>query len=231
LPDSTHRLATRRHPSLTWALRCLGALLALAALSPSPARADGDPASDVLASQPMFLPADGGLRQAQAAQLSGLLASAQRQGLPIRVALIATPADLGSVGELWGKPQSYAQFLGQELAQVYRGTVVVVMPSGAGVYHPPAPAHGDSPITVSKAASAPAPPIFQTAVGAVQTLAAHAGHHLALPRAVAAPGSGTALGSVDLGSWLGLAAGAALIALAWTVSLRARPAARLRRGR
>ena len=55
------------------------------------------------------------------------------------------------------------------------------------------------------------------------------------PRAVAGPagpGSGSALGSVDLGSWLALAAGAALIALAWTASLRARPlSARLRRPR
>jgi hypothetical protein len=209
------------------ALGCLCALLALAAVSSPPARADGDPASDVLASQPLFLPADGGLRPAQAAQLSGLLASAQRRGLPIRVALIATPADLGSVGELWGKPQSYAQFLGQELAQVYRGTVVVVMPRGAGVYHPPAPAHGEPLITV---AGAPAP-IFQTAVRTVQTLASQAGRHLALPRPVAAAGPSTGLGSVDIGSWLGLAAGAALIALAWGASLRARPAARLRRAR
>jgi hypothetical protein len=228
LPDSTHRLATRRHPSLTAALGCLCALLALAALSSPPARADGDPASDVLASQPLFLPADGGLPQAQAAQLSGLLASAQRQGMPIRVALIATQADLGSVGELWGKPQSYAQFLGQELAQVYRGTVVVVMPTGAGVYHPPAPAHGDQ---LRATATARGTPMIETAVVTVQTLASNAGRHLALARAVAAPGSGTGLGSVDLGSWLGLAAGAALIALAWAASLRARPAARLRRAR
>ena len=215
------------------ALGCLGAVLALAGLSPPPARADGDPASDVLASQPLFLPADGGVPQTQAAQLSGLLAAAQRQGIPIRVALIATPADLGSVGELWGKPRSYAAFLGQELAQVYRGTVVVVMPRGAGVYHPPAPARGDSSVTVTTAA--PATPIFQTAVATVQTLASTAGRHLSLPRAVATPGSASALGSIDLGSWLGLAAGVALIALAWTASLRARgPGARppgLRRAR
>jgi hypothetical protein len=50
-----------------------------------------------------------------------------------------------------------------------------------------------------------------------------------LPAAAAQPGSASALGSVDLGSWLALAAGAALIAAAWTASLRARPARRLRR--
>ena len=210
------------------ALGCLCTVLALAALSSPPARADGDPASDVLASQPLFLPADGGLPRARATQLSRLLASAGRQGLPIRVALIATPADLGSVGELWGKPQSYAQFLGEELAQVYRSTVVVVMPSGTGVYHPPAPGHGDQRRAT---ATARGTPIIETAVTTVQTLASDAGLHLALPRAAPAPESDSGLGSVDLGSWLGLAAGAALIAVAWTASLRARPAAGLRRAR
>jgi hypothetical protein len=65
----------------------------------------------------------------------------------------------------------------------------------------------------------------------VAAVAANAGHHLTLRRAVATPGSESALGSVDLGSWLALAAGAALIAVAWTASLRARPPARLRRER
>jgi hypothetical protein len=69
----------------------------------------------------------------------------------------------------------------------------------------------------------------------VQAVAAADGHRLAAAPAVAKSGSGSALGSVDLGSWLALAAGAALIAAAWTVSLRARgPRARppgLRRAR
>ncbi|MFZ1996693.1 MAG: hypothetical protein WAU75_21445, partial [Solirubrobacteraceae bacterium] len=115
--------------------------LAVAAAAPARALADGDPASDVLASQPLFLPADGGIPPARATQLSELVTAARRAGVPIRVAVIATQADLGSVTELWRQPQSYARFLGQELAEVYRGTVVVVMPAGTGVYRPPAGVH------------------------------------------------------------------------------------------
>jgi hypothetical protein len=205
------------------ALCCACALLAGAALAPPPALADGDPASDVLASQPLFLPADGGFRQADAAQLSGLLAGARRAGVAIRVALIAAPADLGSVGALWRRPQAYARFLGQELSQVYRGTVVVVMPNGVGVYVTTKP--GGAPATIN----APRGSEIATGVIAVQALANDAGHLLALPAAAAQPGSASPLGSVDLASWLALAAGAALIAAAWTASLRARPARRLRR--
>jgi hypothetical protein len=195
----------------------------VSALAPGRALADGDPASDVLASQSLFLPADGGFRQSDAARLSGLLSAAQRAGVPIRVALISTPADLGSVGALWRKPQPYARFLGQELSQVFRGTVVVVMPNGVGTYVTTMP--GDD----LGALNAPRASPIATAVVTVQTLANGAGHHLRLPAAAAQPGSASALGSVDLGSWLALAAGAALIAVAWTASLRARPARRLRR--
>ncbi len=190
--------------------------------APAMALADGDPASDVLASQTLFLPADGGVPQAQATQLRGLLAAAQRAGVPVRVALITSPADLGSVTALWRQPENYARFLGQELAQVYRGTVLVEMPNGHGVYRPPAPAPGVNPITVGVRSGTP---LGVVALTDVQTLAHNAGHRLALPRAAATPGSGSALGSVDLGSWLALAAGAALIAAAWTASLRARPPA------
>jgi hypothetical protein len=70
-----------------------------------------------------------------------------------------------------------------------------------------------------------------TAIVMVGAVALNAGHRLTLPHVAAAPASGSALGSVDLGSWLGLAAGAALIAAAWFSSLRARPLARLRRTR
>jgi hypothetical protein len=200
------------------------AVLALAAGTSSPALADGDPASDVLASRPLFAPADGGFAQSSLAQLNGLLEAAQRQRVPIRVALIASPADLGSVGELWRKPQSYARFLGQELSEVYRGTVVVVMPSGVGIFAPQADGAGQT--AVARRTS-----LVSQAVATVQALALLSGHRLALPAATARPGSSSWLSSVDLGSWLALAAGAALIAAAWAASLRARPPRYLRRAR
>jgi hypothetical protein len=198
------------------------------------ARADGDPASDVLAAQPLFLPADGGFSQSEQVRLTALLDSAQRSGYPIRAALIATPSDLGSVSALWGRPGAYAGFLGTELQLVYRGALLVVMPSGFGVAYVGSGQAGAARGAAAAAALGEPPrgtPMVAAALTAVQKLAAAAGHQLALPAATAgSAGGGSALGSVDLGSWVALAVGAAAIAAAWAASLRARPA-RLRRAR
>jgi hypothetical protein len=97
------------------------------------ARADGDPASDYLLSQPTFLPPDGGIPSAYQNQLNEVVTDAKARGYEIRVALIATPYDLGSVGVLYKKPKQYARFLGQELSFVYRGRLLVAMPNGLGV--------------------------------------------------------------------------------------------------
>jgi hypothetical protein len=225
LPDSTSSPSPDRRLGRTRAAAWLCAAIAAALLAPPAALADGDPASDVLATQTVYAPSDGGFAPSQTARLSALLAEAQRAGVPIRVALIPTQADLGSVTELWRQPQNYARFLGQELAQVYRGTVLIEMPNGEGVYRPPAQAPGVSPIAVGEPTSMP---LISVAMSTVDELAQNAGHRLPLPRALASPGSGSALGSVDLGSWLALAAGAVLIVAAWTASLRTRPPARLR---
>jgi hypothetical protein len=201
---------------------------ALAGAAAPRALADGDPASDVLASQQLFLPSDGGFPESQAGQLAALLRSAHRGGYRIRVAVISSRADLGSVTELWRKPQLYEQFLGQELSQVYSGTLLVAMPDGFGV----GPVGGASAARGDLGVRATLRPLLPATMRMVQRLGAGAGHPLALPRAAAAgPGTGSTLGSVDLGSWVALLAGAILIALAWAASLRARPPARLRRAR
>jgi len=206
----------------------------MAGVTAPAARADGDPASDVLAAQSLFLPADGGFSQSEQVRLTALLASAQRSGYPIRVALIATPSDLGSVSALWGRPAAYAQFLGAELSLVYHGTLLVVMPAGFGVDQVGGGAAGAARGAAEATALGEPPrgtPMVAAALTAIQKLAAGAGHQLALPAATANPAGGaSALGSVDLGSWVALAAGLAAIAAAWGLSLRARPA-RLRRAR
>jgi hypothetical protein len=97
------------------------------------ARADGDPASDVLATQSLFLPQDASIPPAQQAQLATLVSETARSGYAIRVAVIASSTDLGSVTALWGQPQNYAHFLDQELSLVYHGPLLVVMPAGFGV--------------------------------------------------------------------------------------------------
>ena len=189
------------------------ALMALAAA----ARADGDPASDVLATQPLFVPQDAGVPIAQQGQLAAIVQTAARDGNPIRLALIASRTDLGSVTELWRQPQTYAKFLGQELSLIYRGPLVVVMPNGLG-FSNGGPATGaalaDLPIRTGGAGLAAA------ALTAIQRTAAAAGHPVAIPapaatEAPSGPGRSTPI--------VALTVGAALIAIAWMASLRARP--------
>src|ERR1700753_2319753 len=121
--------------------RTVGILLTLAfllsvALSPATALADGDPGSDVLVYQSLFVTSTAGVSVAKQVQLNGLLAQAKQKGVPIRVAIIAHPSDLGAVSELWGKPRPYARFLGYELSLSYRQRLLVVMPSGFGLSWP-----------------------------------------------------------------------------------------------
>jgi hypothetical protein len=113
----------------------LGLLLALA-FAPS-ALADGDPASDIL------IPAETRVYMtngAQDASLEQRLQTTAQQvsdaGLPIKVAVIGNTSDLGAVPQLWGKPQTYARFLGAELRFVYKDTLLVVMPQGFGINGP-----------------------------------------------------------------------------------------------
>jgi hypothetical protein len=190
----------------------------------SSARADGDPASDVLTGQELFLPQDAATPQSQQVQLAGLLQNAARRGYPIRVALIASPSDLGSITELWRQPQNYAEFLGQELSLVYRGPLVVVMPDGLGFYNLPRSLATDPSIV---AGADPARGVGAAALRVVQNLAAAAGRPLALPSAKT---SSAGAGGSSVIPWVAFAVGALLILAAWTASLRARPLGRFGSG-
>ncbi|MGH2859040.1 MAG: SCO family protein [Solirubrobacteraceae bacterium] len=119
-----------------WWRAVVVAVALLVALDCSPAWADGDPASDVLLSQVSFLPADAGFSGAQQARLNALLDAAARGGYPVRVAVIPSAYDLGSITALWKKPETYARFLGAELSLVYKHPLVVVMPAGIGLNWP-----------------------------------------------------------------------------------------------
>jgi cytochrome oxidase Cu insertion factor (SCO1/SenC/PrrC family)/thiol-disulfide isomerase/thioredoxin len=114
----------------------LAAALIAAGVAPPSARADGDPGSDVLVYQDLFAGSDAGLSVQQQVELGGLLTATARAGAPVRVAVIAGPADLGSVTELWRNPRAYARFLGIELSLVYKQRLLVVMPNGFGFNWP-----------------------------------------------------------------------------------------------
>ncbi|HTU94898.1 MAG TPA: redoxin domain-containing protein [Solirubrobacteraceae bacterium] len=134
-PATRHRLTAAALRRWTGVLLAL-AVLAAGAVSPGAARADGDPGSDVLVYQSLFVTASAGVSVSRQVALNGLLSRAKQAGVPIRVAIIAHPADLGAVSELWGKPRAYARFLGYELSLSYRQRLLVVMPSGFGVSWP-----------------------------------------------------------------------------------------------
>jgi len=171
--------------------RRLLALAAVATLAAAPAAlADGDPASDYLISQHVFVPFDAKISPARATQLQAIVDDATRRGFTVRVALIATRFDLGAVPSLWRRPQPYARFLGQELFFAYKDRLLVVMPNGYGVSRRGKPL----PAAQRLADSLPEPGaggerLAAAAVVAVQRLAAQAGVAVSVPplRAPAAP--------------------------------------------
>jgi len=97
------------------------------------ARADGDPASDMLVVQNVFEPYEAP-SHAAVAGLAKEVASVYAAGDRVKVALVATRVDLGAIPSLFGKPAQYATFLGRELAGFYVGPLLIVMPSGYGIY-------------------------------------------------------------------------------------------------
>ena len=173
-------------PARRTALALLCACLALAAVAP-PVLADADPASDYLITQDAFFPYSSPVSKPLADQLSGLLKSAKKDKLPIKVALIAHPTDLGGVTNAFGRPQAYARFLGQEISFNKAQPLLVLMPAGYGVSGLPAkaseavkglPAPGDTGDS-----------LVRRAVVAVPKIATATGHHLTVPKLAAGSSS------------------------------------------
>jgi hypothetical protein len=160
-------IATRLPHALIAAL--LATLLFAAA-----AVADGDPASDTLLGQNVFYPYSPTAVSAQRT-LNAETAAAKKAGVPIKVALIQAPTDLGVIPSLFGKPQQYADFLDQEISFKGKQLLLVVMANGYGTEGlPPA---------ATRAAAALKPPagksstdLAQAAIVAVDKLADAAGH-------------------------------------------------------
>lgn len=210
----------RLRPQIVLSLVLLASVLVL---WPAWAHADGDPASDVLASQSAFVPSDSGTNIGEQARLARVLSAAARRGFSIRVALIASASDLGSVTALWHQPQNYAQFLWQELSFAVHSRVLVVMPGGIGLYDGRHPTAGEQAVLARSRPAATEGGLVSVAATVVDGLAAAAGHPL--PPTIAAPTESlrAGAGGTDTVSWIVFAIGAALIAAAWAASLRARP--------
>jgi hypothetical protein len=114
--------------------RALLLIVVLALVAVPGANANGDPASDVLITQQVFLPVEAPIPQSDQDALTKTVAAANKQGYPIRVAVIAFSGDLGTAVSLWKHPQDYAKFLGSELTFVYTKRLLIAQPSGFGLY-------------------------------------------------------------------------------------------------
>jgi len=188
----------------------LGGLPGLAGLAgPLPARADGDPASDMLLVQNVFYPFQPPVTEATQRVLNAETAAAAKAGVPIKVAIIASPADLGAIPSLFGKPQAYADFLDREIS--FNGPVplLVVMAAGYGVQGFKAGVAG-AITAVHAPAGRSSQDLAQAAIIGVARLAAAAGHPIT--RLSASAGAGGTPSNPAVAIMIGLAVVAVLSA-------------------
>ncbi len=202
-----------RRAAVRIALLLVAAMLAVPAL----AIADGDPASDTLLGENVFYPYSPPVARALQVKLNALTAAAKRAGVPIKVALIAAPTDLGAIPSLFGKPQAYAHFLDQEISFQARQPLLVVMPAGYGTEGLRAAATR-AVSALPKPAGRSSTDLARAAQTAVATIASASGHPVK-PAAAAAPGHAGAASNTVLLVVLVLAAVAVASAL---VALRLR---------
>jgi hypothetical protein len=165
------------------------ALLAVlvALFVPAAARANGDPASDVLIGSHVFLPYEAPISKQAAQQLRGTVAEANKRGFKIRVAVVAFSGDLGTAVPLWKHPQSYAKFLASEDAFAWTGPLLVAMPSGFGFYNYKQPIAKELRVLAPLKPGTTPTPLAQSATTAVRALAEARG--LTLPKVSTGTGS------------------------------------------
>jgi hypothetical protein len=103
--------------------------------------------------------------------LVSAVAAANKAGFTIRVALIYSNYDLGSVTVLWRRPRTYARFLGAELGFVYKQRLLIVMPNGFGFNWPKHPTTAEYALLAKLPIYRGAAGLLESATAAVQALA------------------------------------------------------------
>jgi hypothetical protein len=197
------------------------ALAVLAAgLAPAFALADGDPASDVLLGANVFYPFSPTVSPALQRVLNAETAAAANGAqFPVKVALIHSPADLGAIPSLFGKPQEYASFLEQEIN--FGNTkllLLVVMPNGYGVVGL-GPAGERAVAPLKKPGTGPIDDLARAATVALSRLAAADGHPVGTVSATGSGASGTPTAAIAA-----LVAAAAITIAATVLAIRQRGA-------
>jgi hypothetical protein len=155
----------------------VAALLLLVA--PAVARANGDPASDYLLVQRVFLPFNAKVDPKTAKQLADTISAADMAGYKIKVAAIGSRYDLGTAFSLYNKAQKYSEFLGLELSFQYRDHLLVIMPNGYGSSIDGKPdAKGIAVVGKLPPPGKDATKQVEAATAAIRKLAAASGHTL-----------------------------------------------------
>ncbi len=156
--------------------RGASALVAVLALAFAASAGANGPASHVLLAQDVYFPATPPTSEGVAQALLTITERARASGWPLKVAIFATPTDLGNAARLFTTPQLYADQLTREIGDP---RLLVVTPVGfAGQKL------GDG-VDSALAALAPVAPgedrLERQALTAVARLAREAGHPLVVP--------------------------------------------------
>jgi hypothetical protein len=140
------------------------------------AHADGDPASDLLVNDNVFLALEAPQTSAKGRELEALTAAAATHGFVLKVAVVRAATDLGAVPQLYGQAKKYAKFLRTELTWLgFKGTLIVVMngrPGGVGVAGPGAKAAEARVSGLSAPPNATIDQLADVAIPAVHAVAA-----------------------------------------------------------
>ena len=156
------------------------AALAVGLLAVPAAQANGDPASDVLITEQVFLPFEAPISKSASEELTKTVAEANKRGFKIRVAVIAFTGDLGTAVSLWRHPQDYSKFLGSELAFSYSNRLLIAMPSGFGFYRGKKPTAKEQRLLAKLKPGKTPTALTESTTQAVRALAA--GNGIVLPK-------------------------------------------------
>ena len=173
-------------------LLCAAAAAAatLLAFAAPPAGADGDPASDYLLLTDVFYPFYSNKPKQELTQLQDTVKAAKKLGYPVKVAIITSPYDLGTVSLYWKKPEQYARFLSLELSFAYKGRLLIVSPNGYGYVEHMKPVPGKLAIVKKVPIGTGSSGLLETGDAAVRALAKSSG--ITLPGAThSSSGSGS----------------------------------------
>jgi hypothetical protein len=208
----------------------IAALLALSLAIPAAALGDADPASDVLLGTSVFYPYQPPVPAATQKQLNAMAAAAAHAHFPVKIAIIASPIDLGAIPNLFGQPQQYAKFLDQEISFEGKQPLLVVMPAGwgsAGLPAASAAAVKSLPPPSGKTGEA----LANETLAALPKLAGAAGHPIAsVPGGTSGgSGGGSPVALIAIVAVVAVALAAGVMVLRRRAVLRQRNAAR--RGR